>query len=336
MGYMKEILKPNKSKFVLPTLAALLLLLPIAVNFLLIPKASDDICALAKYANEYKNLPYQNESYRVDADPEKVVLVIKQSFEIERKRANIFPSLRDKIPIIFFVNPFILQAAYSWIDPLYPIPCDIAYLGPSMGLWQAQHQALPGCRFYMNKEQYECLHQGFEENALGYSLAPRNIKDIPYRSASALEVIIHSLFIVLVVYILSSIIFYLPIRYKINPKLPYALIIFILLLIVSAILFNLFTYSKLFFGGIAPLENSPKLEEIKDYEYEIFYCQNTNEYNSTSVKRLRGGKFYVPEGYNYTILGCYKPFCAEICENNNKSYIMIELQGRKPSCVCAG
>jgi ABC-type multidrug transport system fused ATPase/permease subunit len=334
MSSLKEFLRLNKSKLVLPVLAALLIFLSSTVNFLLIPKAADNMCAEVKYVDELKNFPYLNESYLVDADPEKVVLGLKKSFEIEKKKAYLFQSLRDKLPVIFFANPFILQAASNLIDPLYPAPCDLAYMGPGIGLWQAQYHSLPSCRFYMSKEQYECMLQGFSENALGYSLAPRSIRDMPYYPASAPEMFLHALFVVLMMYLLSCIVFYLPERYNLHLKIPYLLIIIIILLVVGSVLFNLFSYFRLFFGGLGSLENLSNPEEIRDYDFKIVHCQNTTEYNSTLVKKLRGGRFYVPEGYNHTILGCYKPFCAEICRNISESASANELQGKQPTCVC--
>lgn len=168
-------IKPTFSRFILPTIVFILLIIQLYSNYTNIPAIAMDRCKVAEINSKIGqfNITDNFEQAKKEILPLQMGIWNIDRQNIERTRK------------IMLSNFPVYSLRLSWVNPLYPIPCEKVYFEQSAN-----------CRFYSDKENYDCL-KSYNDT----SFMPTNIE---YRKISAINLFISTLVLLFELFIINS------------------------------------------------------------------------------------------------------------------------------------
>lgn len=181
---IKEFLKPEWKKFILPIVFILLFL--VVVNFFyysIVPTFYEYHCKIAYLDKKMELATEQNDT-----------LAIKQLLEdMLYLQEDTFRSMREPASVFYFCSALFIGA----INPI-SMPCEMIY----------DYVPADFCEFYMREDTYNCL------KTLNVTTIPKTISDRVYKKASITQFVLNVLILFVEGYLISSVILFFYRRVK--------------------------------------------------------------------------------------------------------------------------
>lgn len=337
---INEFLKPSIPKLVIPLLIGLLIIYSTLVYMRDIPVVINEICHLGEesknYSSKFKELEEESLRTYSDPDPYKVIELYEKRELLKLEWEKYFVKTAI-IPVRFISrNLFLLDYHVYKLDPYYPVPCELYFM---FNYYDVIEEPSPHCRFYIDERLYhECWERPMNMYLAEKELVEKSdvkglmsFKEIPeypeYRRISLFGLFLHSMIILVEVYLIMCFIFYLPKKIEKLPKSTPYILIAVFMIIVS--LWFLYAFFKC---DAIMKQVSPVLDrEITPMEYKVVYCNNTQVINSSRMQEYIE-RFDLPKSVlNRSWKRCVESK-YEICGYD--ANLIIHRIGEKPFVIC--
>jgi len=212
ISILEHIISPRSSKFILPILVFIVLILHLFGNVTIFPSFGKDLCDSAKASAELKKA--MNDNSGNVAELQKAVW---------DKQVIIIDNFRY---LLLYNFPLLASKAYK-TNPFFPLPCETS------SFIQSNY-----CLFYITEEDYDCIVK--KDADLSYKLFGSNIPT--YKNPSFFILLLNSILLLLIFYLINSffIYFYERVTKKMTAEkretIRFAVIFAILVIITLAIL----------------------------------------------------------------------------------------------------
>jgi len=315
-----QFFKPTFIKLAIVILFAATLIISSIVNINYIPEkmtlVSDSIIKTSESASKLREFKVNS------ANVNEYLNLLQEQNDASKESNDNNRKLLENIEILAIPNIIVLVDHFYIIDPLYPEPCEILMVAESNGLIMNVDTSF--CKYYSTKEIYMNINNFMEkqkQNREGIRMIFFGTGDsIPgYKKVSVLEIIIHTIVFILILYTLISVISSVCSMIKIPS---------ILKTVLGSIFLALFIISIIAVIIITPLTiKTINVEEYHETEFILKECINSTQIQNNAAVQENNSE-------NITTNVCSNPACYEVCDTICDVTNVIEIPGEIPSCVC--
>jgi len=201
---IKDIFKPTILKCFFPILLLILIFISFFINSTNIPPIGEHYCDLINKTLEKNELneEIKIKSFENNVDPQELINLYQEEENFKKQSYLFMNPLHKHLINLLKGNLYFTTSRVYKLNPFFPIPCEASRFD--------EFTDSDFCKYYISEENYNCISNYVEKNNMGsgsnMGLALFGHDLTPYKKISFIELLIHSIILILILYLIISLI----------------------------------------------------------------------------------------------------------------------------------